>query len=87
MAELSLWTCLLEAPVEDMLPMAYVEAPKTKNFFLGVISLGPIFLVLRNFSEDSDGWLFLCKIVVFQETYLLAMGRWLACCFCFVSAS
>ena len=38
MAESSLWTCLLEAPVEDMLPMAYVEAPKTKFLFASYFS-------------------------------------------------
>jgi hypothetical protein len=31
-------------------------------------------------------WLFLRKMVVLQETYL-ALGRWLACCFCFINAS
>ena len=44
MAESSLWTRLLEASIEDMLPTAYVDAPKTKFLFLRVISLGPIFL-------------------------------------------
>jgi hypothetical protein len=44
MAELSLWTRLLEAPVEDMLPMAYVEAPKTKISFCELFLLVPFFL-------------------------------------------
>jgi hypothetical protein len=33
MAESSLWTCLLEASIEDMLPTAYIDAPKTKFYF------------------------------------------------------
>ncbi len=44
MAELSLWTRLLEAPVEDMLPTAYVEAPKTKIFFWELFLSVPFFL-------------------------------------------
>ena len=85
-ADLSLWSCFLEGSVEDMLLMACVDA-RTTNFYSRVLFLAVPFFSNRETSEkDLMERLFFCKTVVLQETDL-AVGRWLACCFCFVSAS
>ncbi len=84
MAELSLWTRFLEASVKDMLPMVYLDARTIyfREFFLAA----PIFASRENFEKIPTEWMFLRKMVVLQMAYL-ALGRWLACCFCFVSTS
>jgi hypothetical protein len=84
MAESSLWTCFLEASVEDMLPMVYVDAPTTKFNFCEFFLAAPIFASRETFEKIPTEWMILREMVVLQETYL-ALGRWLACCFCFVS--
>jgi hypothetical protein len=86
MAELSLWTRFLEASVEDMLPMAYVDACTTKFYFCEFFLPVPIFVSQETSEKIPTERLFLRKVVVLRETYL-ALGCWLACCFCFVSAS
>jgi hypothetical protein len=82
--ESSLWTRFLET--SDMLLMANVDACTMKfycrMFFLAV----PIFASQETSDKIPTKALFLRKMVVLQETYL-ALGCWLACCFCFVSAS
>jgi hypothetical protein len=42
-AEQSLSTCFLESSVEDMLPMAYVDAHTTKFYFCEFFLAAPIF--------------------------------------------
>ncbi len=83
MAESSLWTCFLEASIEDILPVAYVDACTTKlnfcKFFLAI----PIFASRETSEKILTERLFLHEMVVLQETYL-ALGCWLACCFCFI---
>jgi hypothetical protein len=86
MAALSLWTCFLEASIEDMLPMAYIDAHTTKFYFCEFFLAAPIFASPETFEKLPTEWMFLRKMVVLQEAYLVS-GRWLACCFCFVSAS
>ncbi len=86
MVESSLWTHFSEAPVEDKLPTAYVDAPTTKFYFRELFLAVPIFAGRENSEKIPTKGLFLCKMEVLQETYL-ALGCWLACCFCFVSAS
>jgi hypothetical protein len=86
MVELFLWTCFLEAFVEDMLPMAYVDARTTKFYFCEFFLAAPIFASQETFEKLPMEWMFLRKMVVLQETYL-ASRCWLACCLCFVSAS
>jgi hypothetical protein len=52
MAESSLWTRLLEASTEDMLPTAYIDAPKRKFYFCKLYLLVPFSCVeklLRRF--------------------------------------
>jgi hypothetical protein len=50
MAESSLWTCSLEASIEDMVLTVCVDAYLfNKTLFLLVISRGPNFCELRNF--------------------------------------
>jgi hypothetical protein len=85
-AESSLWACFLEASVEDMLPMAYADAHTTKLYFREFFLAVPIFASRETSEKIPMERLFLHKMVVLQETYL-ALGRWLACCFCFVCAS
>ncbi len=68
-----------ESALELMLPTAYIDAHTTKFYFCKLFSCGPNFSESRNFWEDS-------KMVVLQETYI-ALGRWLACCFCFVASA
>jgi hypothetical protein len=85
-AESSLWTCFLEASVEDMLLTAYVDARTTKIYFCEFFLAAPIFASRETFEKLPTERMFLHKRVVLQETYL-ASGCWLACCFCFVSAS
>jgi hypothetical protein len=84
--ELSLWTRFLEASVEDMLPMAYVDARTTKLYFHEIFPMAPIFASRETFEKLPTERMFLREMKVLQGTYL-ASGRWLACCFCFVSAS
>ncbi len=86
LAESSLWTRFLEVSVKDMLLTAYVDARTTNFFFCELFLAVPIFASRETSAKIPTEWLFLRKMVVLQETYL-ALGRWLACCFCFVSAS
>ncbi len=85
-AELSLWTCSLEVSIEDMLPTAYVDACTTKFYFCKFFLVAPIFASQETFEKLPMERMFLYEMVVLHETYL-ASGCWLACCFCFVSAS
>jgi hypothetical protein len=84
MAESSLWTHFLKAPVEDMLPMAYVDACTIKIYFCKLFLTVPIFASWETSEKIPTELLFLCKMVVLQETYL-ALGCWLACCFCLLA--
>jgi hypothetical protein len=86
MAELSLWTHFLEASVEDMLLMAYVDAHTRKFYFHEFFLAVPIFASQEASEKIPTERLFLRKMVVLQEKHL-ALGCWLACCFCFVSTS
>jgi hypothetical protein len=86
LAELSLWTCFLEASVEDTLPTAYIDTCRAKIYFFKLFFAVPIFLSRETSEKILTEWLFLREMVVLQETYL-ALGCWLACCFCFVSSS
>jgi hypothetical protein len=86
MAELSLWTCFLEASIEDMLARACVDTCTTQFYFCEFFLVTPIFASQETFEKIPAEWIFLREMVVLQETYL-ALGCWLACCFCFVSAS
>ncbi len=86
MAESSLWTRFLEVFVEDILPMAYVNARTTKFYFCKLFLAVPIFANRETCEKIPTERLFLHEMVVLQGTYL-ALGRWLACYFCFVSAS
>ncbi len=86
MAESSLWPHFLEASVEGMLPTAYVEARTTKFYFCKFFTAVPIFASRETSEKIPMEGLFLRRMVVLQETYL-ALGCWLACCVCFVSAS
>jgi hypothetical protein len=62
---------------------ACTTTTKICEFFLAA----PIFASQDTFKKIPMEWMFLREMVVLlQETYL-ASGRWLACCFCFVSAS
>jgi hypothetical protein len=85
-AELSLWTRFLEVSIEDIHLMVYVDALTTKFYFCELFLMVPIFASRETSEKILTEWLFLHKTVVLQETYL-ASGHWLACCFCFVSAS
>jgi hypothetical protein len=85
-AELSPWTHFLEASVKEVLPTAYVDARTTKFYFCKFFLAVPIFASRETFEKIPMEQMFLCKMVVLRETYLPS-GRWLACCFCFVSAS
>jgi hypothetical protein len=53
-----------------------------KKIFLKLFPAVPFFANQEISEKIPMEWLF----HVLQETYL-ALGRWLACCFCFVSAS
>ncbi len=91
-----------EVSVEYMLPKVYVDACTTKFYFCELFLAVPIFasqetsemlfLAIPIFAsrETSEKiptvWLIPRKMVVLRETYL-ALGCWLACCYCFVSAS
>ncbi len=86
MVESSLWTRFLEASVEDMLPTAYADARTTKFYSCEFFLVAPIFASRETFEKLPMEWMFLREMVVLQETYL-ALDCWLACCFCFVSAS
>ncbi len=86
MAESSLRTRFLEASFEDMLPTAYVDACTTMFYFCKFFLPVPIFASQETSEKIPTERLFLRKMVVLQETYLES-GRWLACCFCFVSAN
>jgi hypothetical protein len=86
MGELSLWTRFLEASIEDMLPTAYLDARTMKFYFYEFFLAAPIFTSRETFEKLPTKWMFLHERVVLQETYL-ALGLWLACCFCFGSAS
>ncbi len=79
-AELSLWTRFLEASVEDMLPMEYIDARTTKFYFCELFFVVPIFASRETSEKIPTEWLFLRKMVVLQETYL-ALGRWLLAAF------
>jgi hypothetical protein len=69
-AELSLWTRSLEASVEDMLPMAYVDARTTKFYFCKFFLAAPIFTSRETLEKLPTERMFLRKMVVLQETYL-----------------
>ncbi len=84
--EWSLWTDFLEASIEDMLLTAYADARTTKFYFRMFFLAIPIFTSRETSEKIPAERLFLRKMVVLRETYL-ASGCWLACCFCFVSAS
>jgi hypothetical protein len=66
--------------------MAYVDAHTTTFNFCNFFLAAPIFASRETAEKFPTERMFLRKMVVLQETYL-ALGRWLACCFCFVSAS
>jgi hypothetical protein len=66
--------------------MAYVDARTTKFYVRKIFLVAPIFASRETFEKLPMEQMFLHEMVVLQETYL-ALGRWLACCFCFVSAS
>jgi hypothetical protein len=85
-AESSLWSSFLEASFEDMLLTAYKEARTTRFYFHELFLAVPFFANQETSEKILMERLFLCKMVVLQETYL-ALGSWLACCFSFVSAS
>ncbi len=55
MAESSLWTCFLEASVEDMLPTAYVDAHTTKFYFREFFLVAPIFASRETFEKQNNG--------------------------------
>jgi hypothetical protein len=84
MAKSSLQTRFLEASIEDMLPKIYVDACTTKFYFHQFFLRVPIFASQETSEKIPTERLFRRKMVVLQETYL-ALGCWLACCFCFVS--
>jgi hypothetical protein len=86
MAESSLWTRFLEASVEGMHPAAYVDACTTKFYFPELFLAVQIFASQETSEKIPTGRLYLREMGVLQETYL-ALGCWLACCFCFVSTS
>jgi hypothetical protein len=69
-----------------MLPTAYVDAGTKKNYFIELFLAAPIFASQETFEKLPMERMFLRKMEVLQETHL-ALGRWLACCFCFVSVS
>ncbi len=69
-----------------MLPMGYVDARATKFFFHEFFLAAPIFTSRETFEKLLTEQMFLCKMVILQETYLVS-GCWLVCCFCIVSAS
>jgi hypothetical protein len=60
--------------------MAYVDARTTKFHFCKLFLVVPIFTSQETCEKIMTERLFLCKIIVLQETYP-ALGRWLACCF------
>ena len=66
--------------------MAYIDAHTTKFYFCEFFLAAPIFASRETAEKVPTERMFLRETVVLQETYL-ASGRWLACCFCFVSAS
>ncbi len=66
-AESSLWTRFLEASIEDMLSMAYVDARTTKFYFRKFFLAASIFASRETFEKLPIE----CKMVVLQETYLL----------------
>jgi hypothetical protein len=74
MAELSLRTHFLEASVEDMLPTVYVDAHTMKFDFCEFFLVVPIFASRETSEKIPMEGLFLCKMVVLQETYL-ALGH------------
>jgi hypothetical protein len=86
MADPSLWSPILESSFEDMFPTAHVDACTTKFYFRKLFLAVPFFANRETSEKILMEQLFLREMVVLQETYL-AMGCWLACCFCFVSAS
>jgi hypothetical protein len=86
MAESSLWTCILEVSVEDMLPIVCIDACTAKFYFHILFLAVPIFASRETSEKIPTERLFLRKMVVLQVT-CLALGCWLACCFFFVSAS
>jgi hypothetical protein len=69
-----------------MLPTAYIDACTTIFYFCKFFLAVPIFVSQETSEKIPAERLFLRKMVVLQETYL-ALGCWLACCFCFVSTS
>ncbi len=66
--------------------MAYIDARTTKFYFCKFFLAAPIFASRETAEKFPKERMFLREMVVLQETYL-ALGCWLACCFCFVSAS
>jgi hypothetical protein len=84
--KMSLWTCFLKASVEDMFPTAHIDTCTTEFYFYEFFLPVPIFTSREISEKIPTERLFLRKMVVLQETYL-ALGCWLACCFCFISPS
>ncbi len=66
--------------------MAYVDARTTKFNFCNFSLEVPIFASQETSEKIMKELVFLHDMVVLRETYLV-LGCWLACCFCFVSAS
>ena len=66
--------------------MAYVDACTMKFYFWEFFLAAPILASRETFEKLLTERMSLREMVVLQETYL-ASGCWLACCFCFVSAS
>ncbi len=66
--------------------MAYVDALTKKFYFREFFLAAPIFASQETFEKLTTERMFLRKMVVLQETYLV-LERWLACCCCFVGAS
>jgi hypothetical protein len=64
MAESSLWTCFLEASVEDMPPTAYIDAGTTKFYFCKLFLVVPIFASQETSEKIPTEQLFLCKMIV-----------------------
>jgi hypothetical protein len=66
--------------------MAYIDARTTKFYLCKFFLAAPNFASRETFEELPTERMFLREMLVLQETYL-ALGRWLASCFRFVSAS
>jgi hypothetical protein len=71
LAESSLWTCFLEASIEDMLWTAYVDTGTTKFYLCELFLAVPIFVSLETSEKIPMERMFLREMVVLQETYLI----------------